>query len=193
MIEIIVACLIAFLCLVLVLVFFLTREVQTESGAAPVHPPVAGLSGACLQHSDVLLGRDDYLQMRNRPELKPVRERFWRDRRRIVLIWVGELERDVQLLWEFRRFLVRNGLHVALQEEVGILFTASWALLYLKLTRIIVFSFGPYVLRSVIRNVKLPVEQLSSRGAGLMARVPAEMKTQVERGWAEQVLILDLR
>ncbi len=114
-----------------------------------------------------------------------------RDRRRIALLWLSRLQRDVHIVWEFRRFLALNHFSVTVGEEIGIGCTACFALLYLEAARIIVFVCGPFALRKAIRNTKVPLELLSNCGAHLLARAPAALRTQLEQEWTQQVLAWD--
>src|SRR5713226_7609927 len=120
MVGIIVTFLVAVLGLCLLFVFCLRLDgtVSKHPHDNQSHVPVAGLSAVFLPSFDIIVGNDDYRKLRTRPELKSVREMFWRDRRRIVLMWLDELRKDVHILWKFRRFLVRNGLLVTFREEV---------------------------------------------------------------------------
>ena len=117
---------------------------------------------------------------------------FWRDRRRIVLLWLGELQKDVHTLWKFRRFLARNGLLVTFREEAGVVFAALLALLFLKVVRVAVFIFGPFVLHGALGNARLLVERLSTWGIAPLARVPAARKAEIEQEW-QQLLAMGIR
>ncbi len=165
------------------------KQVDTDKQA---HVPLAGLSAVFLPFH-VLLGNDDYCKLRTRPELKSVREMFWRDRRRIVLMWLGELQKDVHILWKFRRFLVRSGLVVPFREEAGVVFAALLALLCLKLVRAVVFFFGPFALPWALGNARLLVEQLSTRGVAPLAHVSAPKKAEIEQRWTQQLLAMGLK
>ncbi len=191
MAGIIVTFLAAFLGLCLLWLFSLQIERTNQGGAAQqAHPSVPGLSAAFFPDPEILFRKDDYYKLLATPELKSVGAKLLQDRRRIVLMWLRELERDVRLLWEFRRFLVRNGLHVTLREEVGVASTGLLALIYLKLIRTAIFLFGPFALPGGLRNAKSLVQLLSSRGVVLFASVPAPRKTEIERKWAQHLLLL---
>jgi hypothetical protein len=180
--------LVVFACLSLFLVLLLQPEPAAAPQESEVRDTIAGLSAANAQHFDMLFGDGDYRMLRARPELKSVCAKFRRDRRRIALLWLGELHSDVLLVWEFRRFLVRNGLPVTLREEAAIGFTGCLALAYLNAIRLTVVFCGPFVLSSALRSAKRPVERLSSRGAGLLARVPAPMRASLKQRWTQHVV-----
>lgn len=190
--EIIITFLVALLGLALLFAFSLRLNPKSGENAAvhQTHSPVPGLSSASFAHFDILIGKDDYHKLRARPELRSVRQKFWRDRRRITLMWLSELQRDIHTLWEFRRFLVRNGLRVTFQEEADLAFTASLALLYLRIIRVTVFILGPFTATVALKNARMLVQSLCSRGEALLARVPVLRKAEIEQGWAQHLLLL---
>lgn len=163
-----------------------TREVTFKE----VQASVPGLTASLFPDIEVLFGKDDYRKLRGTPELRPLGGRFRQDRRRIVLMWLSELEDDVRLLWEFRRFLVRNGLSVTLREEATVASAAGIALIYLRLSRAAVFLFGPFALPGALKNARSLVQRLSSREVILLARVPAPRKAEIEQKWAQHLLSL---
>src|SRR5690242_6568460 len=179
--------------LCLVFVFRDGGTASRKSSDNQVHVPLAGLSGASLPPFDIIVGKEDYDKLVKIPELKPVSEMFWRERRRVVLKWLGELQKDVHILWRFRRFLVRNGLLVTFREEVGIVFTGLLALVYLKVIRAAVFIFGPFALHGALENARLLVERLSIWGERAFARVPAARKAEIEQGWTQQLVAMGMR
>jgi hypothetical protein len=192
MTAIIVSVLVSLLGLLLLFVFF-TRVDGTSApthASKQSHSAIAGLSAVCGPDLEVLLGNSDYLKLRSRPELKVVCDRFRRDRRRIVLMWLGELQSDLKVLWKFRRFLAGNGLPVTLREEAAVASTALMALLYLKIVQASVVVFGPFAAFQALRNAKLRVEEVSTLGAALLAAVPDPRKEELAERWAEQRQIL---
>lgn len=192
MAGIIVTFLAAFLGLCFLWLFSLRVE-RTSKGDATLqqaHPSVPGLSATFSPDLEIFLRKDDYHKLLTTPELTSVAAKFLQDRRRIVLMWLGELEGDVRLLWEFRRFLVRNGLSVTLREEARVACTGFWALIYLRLIRAAIFLFGPFALPGALRNARSLVQLLASRGVVRLARVPASRKAEIERKWAQHLLVL---
>lgn len=175
------------------LLFFVPRSEQIPRNTEPARKPVsiAGLSTNTDIPLGVLFGTDDYRRLQTKPELKSTCVRLRQDRRRIALLWLGDLQRDVHLVWEFRRFLVRNGLTVTVWDEYRIGIAACLALVCLGAARIIVVTCGPFVLRRIGPNAVRPVELLSSRAAHLLVRAPAAIRTQLEQKWAAHVLTLN--
>jgi len=195
MVGIIVTFLVSALGLCLLFVFFLRHDgtVGKLPSDKQAHVPVAGLSAVFFPPFDIIVGNDDYRKLRSRPELKSVSEMFRRDRRRIVLMWLDELRKDVHILWEFRRFLVRNGLLVTFREEVRVIFTGLLALLYLKVVRAAVFIFGPFALHRALGKARMLVERLSIWGEAALARVPATRRAEIEQRWTQQLLAMGMR
>jgi hypothetical protein len=151
-----------------------------------------GLSAVRIEHFDILFNQRDYRKLSTRPELKPVHKRFRQNRRRIVLMWLRELQNDVHITWEFRRFLVRNGLRTTFRQEVNVLHAACSALLYLAIARACAFTLGPFALPGIFRNARGAVERLSGQGASLLDWLPEPKKTEIERKWAQRVLQLSV-
>jgi len=192
MAAIFVSILISVICLLLLFLFFIRTDAPAAETPAPKHIDlsIAGLSAVCILDLDTLLGDRDYRKLRGKPELRRTSERFRRDRRRIVLMWLEELRSDVNVLWQFRRFLVGDGLPVTFREEVTVASAALIALLYLKIVRIAVFILGPFATFHALRNAKILVEDLSILGGALLTRVPASRKAEIVERWAQHLRAL---
>jgi hypothetical protein len=189
MVGIFVTFFLAVLGLGLLLALCLLRD---ESESETVHKndvPIAGLSAIFLPF-EIILGKDDYRKLREKRELKPVRQKFWRDRRQIILTWLAELEKDCRTLWHFRCFLVRHDLRVTLREEIGIAMTAFFTLLCLHVVRTMVFLFGPFVLPWALHNTGLLTKRLFNLSVAPLARVSAPRKADIEHRWNEQLLAM---
>jgi hypothetical protein len=176
----------ALLCLFFLL--FLKSKRPPTPRESDVRSTIAGVSAASACDIETLFSDDDYRMLSARPELKPLRLEIRRDRRRIALAWLTRLQREVHIVWEFRRFLAANHFAVTVGEEVEIGSTACLALLYLHVVWVIVFVCGPFALRGGLRRAGAPVRWLSSRAARLLARAPAAVRMQLEQKWAQHVL-----
>lgn len=195
MIQIAVTFLVSLCGLALLFVFFLGfgRGKVQDNTLKQAYPFVAGLSAVYGPHFDALFQKEDYRRLRMKPELKSVCESFRRDRRRIALMWLAELRSDVRILWEFRRFLVRDGLRVTFREEAGVASAALLALLCVTVVRIAVSIVGPFALVAALRNARCVVERLSNRDAALLAQVPSPRKVEIEQRWSRQLEALGVR
>jgi len=180
------------LSLFLFLVLFLRPEEPIEAREPEIRDTIAGLSASNFHSFDMLFGNRDYRALRSKKELKAVSAKYRREHRRVALLWLGELQRDVRVVWEFRRFLVRNGLQVTFREEAAIACEACFAITYLNVASLSVFMFGPFALSGAVQSAKVPVEHLSKRGAGLLARAPATMRAQLQKRWNQHVVACDV-
>jgi hypothetical protein len=192
MTQIVLTLLLSFFGLVLLFAFLWKAEgtgAKDHGATTEDRLSVAGLSAASVPHLDALLGKDDYSKLRTRAELKSVSQRFLRDRRRIALLWLDELQTDLRTLWEFRRFLVRNGLQVTLREEAGVASAALVALIYLEIARAAVSILGPFALSGAMRNAGLLLQLLSRRSVAPLSRVEAARRAEIEAQWAHHLLL----
>jgi hypothetical protein len=180
--------LLVFTCLSLFLMLLLRPESAAALPESEIGDTIAGLSAASAQHFEILFGDVDYRALRSRQELKPISAGLRHDRRRIALLWLGELQRDVRIVWEFRRFLVRNGLSVTFREEAAIGCGACFALAYLNVLQITVFLCGPFVFSGAVRSAKFPVERLSGQGANLLCHAPDAVRAQLRSKWTRHVV-----
>jgi hypothetical protein len=188
MIEIAITLLVSAVCFcAFVFLFLFQGELPSEVDHA-CRSHVAGLKSVYFPPFDVLAGYEDYRALVRRPELKSVSTRFRKERRRIVLMWLQELRRDLRLVWEFRKFLVRNGLPVTLRDELAVGLTAFAALTYIGILSLTVFVVGPFVPRGVLRKVRAPVERLSIQSAALLSRTTNKTRLQIEEMWAQHLL-----
>lgn len=179
----------AWLC-VFFLVFLKSKRALTLD-ESEVRDSIAGISAASARDISPIFDDKDYQKLRARRELKSVWIELRRDRRRIALSWLGRLQREVGIVWEFRRFLAANHFAVTVREEIEIGCTACFALLYLRVAWVIVFACGPFALRGILRSSGAPVQRLSYRAARLLARAPAAARAQLEEQWAKHVLTLN--
>lgn len=185
--AIIVFFLLAFLCLVAFLFLLKPGELPDGRNAEAEAVAIAGLCAVRKDNFDLFFRSDDYRKLKARTELKDVRKRLRRDRRRIILMWFSDLRADIRLLWAFRRFSVRNGLHVTARDELNVALAGALALLYLECMRLVVFIAGPFVLPRMLRAANLPVEWLHAWTSRLLACAPGHVRVQIERKWADQL------
>jgi len=98
MIELVVASLCALACLCLIFVVFSgVRQSPAEPETSPRGRTLAGLSGASVEQLDLIFQSRDYRSLDGLPELTVARSRLRRDRRRIALLWLAELQDDVYM------------------------------------------------------------------------------------------------
>jgi len=180
--------------LFLVLIGFLFLSLGTR-GAPRNSPPaelpsIAGVSTTNAQFLNIAFAASDFQALRTRPELKPVWEKLRRDRRRIALLSLSDLQSDVYLLWEFRRFLARHGLASNVREELAIGFESCFALVLLEAAKFVVFARGPFAFAGMFRSARNSVDRITRLGAGILARAPATQRTGLTQQWALHVSTL---
>jgi hypothetical protein len=105
------------------------------------------------------------------------------DRRRLVLLWLGLLRRDVHTLWRFRRLLTRHGVSSGLMEELQLATSAILTLAIVNLLRVTVWAAGPFALAPLLDGAATRVEAASRRCAALLHRLPPSRLPEVQRAW----------
>jgi hypothetical protein len=178
-------------CLFWFLVFVTRREPRPSESEVIDHSALGGISTGNTVQLEILLGIDDYRKLKTRPELKLTCARLRQDKRRIALLWLDDLGRNVDLAWEFRRFLVGNGLTVTVRDEIEIGVGACLALACVSAARIIVLTCGPFALRSVGPSTIRCVTSVWGRAALLLSHVPAAARAQLQQKWTQHVLTLN--
>lgn len=185
--AIIIFFLLAFLCLTAFLLLLKPGELPDGRKAEAETLSIAGLCAVHNDDFDLFFRSDDYRRLKGRTELKNVRNRLRRDRRRIILMWFSDLHADVRILWAFRRFSVRNGLHVTAREELNVALAGALALVYLECMRLVVFIAGPFILPRMLRATNLPVKWLHAWTSRLLACAPGQLRVQIQQKWADQL------
>lgn len=188
MIEIAITIVISFFCFCAFIFLFARPREQFSERDLDTH--VAGLNAVHFSDFDILSGYRDYQVLLLRPELKSVRVKFRQDRRRIMLIWLKELQRDLQVIWQFRRFLVKNGLPITFRDELTVGFAAVASLFYVRIMRLTVFILGPFKPHRALRKTRTPIERLSVHSFALLARAPHETRAKIEEAWAKHLVAL---
>jgi hypothetical protein len=182
---------IALLVFVGVILFFVFLKIAIQ-GPAPSAPDsnailavrqIVHLNGLSFPNAQRFWDASEFQMLRSTPELRRVTVVFRKERQALALLWVGLLLDDVQNLWRFRRFLVRNGVHANIGEELQILQTAIVAVLFLNLLRILLRVAGPFALAGAAGQGRRLVERMSYASAGVLDRMPRAGWADVERDW----------
>ncbi len=168
---------------------FLKIAIQGPAATAPDSNAIMAvrqmvhLRGLSFPNAQRFWDPAEYEMLRSTPELSRVTMTFRRDRQTLALLWISLLLDDVNALWRFRRFLVRNGIHAQVSEELQILQTALGAVIFLNLLRIFVTVAGPFALAGAARRGRRLVERMSYASAGVLDRMPRAGWADVERDW----------
>lgn len=168
---------------------FLRIALQGPSHTAPDSSAVlavrqmVNLDGLSFASGLRLLDPSEFEMLRATAELREVAAAYRKERQALALIWIAMLRSDVQGLWRFRRFLVRNGVAATLSEETRIVSDAVRAMLFLSFLRVVILTFGPFAFSGAARNAHRMVERMSEASANVLDRLPRHGWPEIERAW----------
>jgi hypothetical protein len=172
---------------------FLKIALQGPSYTAPDTSAVVAvrqmvsLDGLSFTAGLRLLDPAEFDMLRATAELREVAAAYRKERQALALVWISLLRNDVNGLWRFRRFLVRNGVPATIGEELGVLSDAARATLFLSFLRIVIMAFGPFAFSGAARNAHRMVEQMSEASARVLDRTPRHGWPEIERAWQKGV------
>ncbi len=141
------------------------------------------LDGLSFPGAQRLLDPTEFHMLSSAGELKEVASVYRRERQALALLWISLLLNDVDGLWRFRRFLVRNGVQATVGEEMQILSDAVQATLFLSFLRVVIITFGPFAFSGAARNAQQMVERMSRSSASVLDRLPRHGWPEIERAW----------
>lgn len=168
---------------------FLKIAVQGPSSSAPDSSAVlavqqmVNLDGLSFAGAQRLLDPTEFHMLRSTAELREVAAAYRKERQALALLWISLLLNDVNGLWRFRRFLVRNGVPATAGEEAQILSDAVRATLFLGFLRIVIITFGPFAFSGAARSAERMVERMSRSSARVLDRLPRHGWPEIERAW----------
>lgn len=174
---------------VVLFLVFLKIALQGPSASAPDSSAVlavrqmVSLDGLSFAAGLRLLDSTEFDMLGSTPELREVAATYRKERQALALVWISLLRSDVNGLWRFRRFLVRNGVSATMGEEMQILSDAVRAMLVLTFLRVVIMTFGPFAFSGAARNAHRMVEQMSEASARVLDRMPRHGWAEVERAW----------
>ena len=154
-----------------------------DSAAGGILFEVVSLPGLSFKHAGILFDDSDYRTLERSSALKNVAWNLRRDRRKLVLLWLKLLRRDLGSLWRFRRLLTSYGVSGSLAEEFRVATAAIKGLTLLSFLSVVVAIAGPFVLTALLRNARLHVEKLSRSCASLLGRIPSSRWNEIQRAW----------
>ncbi len=168
---------------------FLKIAVQGPSSNAPDSSAVlavqqmVNLDGLSFAGAQRLLDPAEFHMLRSTAPLREVAAAYRKERQTLALLWISLLLNDVNALWRFRRFLVRNGVQATVGEEAQILSDAVRAMLFLSFLRIVIITFGPFAFSGAARSAQRMVEKMSRSSASVLDRLPRHGWPEIERAW----------
>jgi hypothetical protein len=172
---------------------FLKIAVQGPPASAPDSSAVLAvrqmvqLEGLSFAGGQRLLDPAEFRMLNSTAELREVAALYRKERQVLALLWISLLQEDVNGLWRFRRFLVRNGVPATLREEVQILSAAIRAVLFLTFLRAIVRTMGPFAFSGGAQDARLLVEKMSYASASVLGRLPRNGWPEIERNWQKSL------
>ena len=173
---------------------FLKIAVRGPSSSAPEPSAVlavqqmVNLGGLSFAGGQRLLDPTEFDMLLSTAELREVAAEYRKERQALALLWISLLLNDVNGLWRFRRFLVRNGVPATMGEEIQILSDALRATLFLSFLRIVILTFGPFAFSGAARNAHQVVEKMSHSSASVLNRLPRHGWPEIERAWHKGVV-----
>lgn len=184
----------AFVVMGVVLFFvFLKLAIQGPPTVAPDSTAIlavrqmVNLHGLSFAGAQRLWDPTELDMLQSTPELREVAMAFRRERQAMALQWTGLLLDDVNSLWRFRRYLVRNGVPAKLSEELQIFQTAAMAVAFLTCLRVILRLAGPFAVAGTARRARRMVEKMSYASAGVLDRLPRTGWADLEQGWQKSL------
>jgi hypothetical protein len=168
---------------------FLKIAVQGPASSAPDSSAVqavqqmVSLDGLSFPGGHRLLDPAEFHMLQSTEELREVAAAYRKERQALALLWISMLLNDVNGLWRFRRFLVRNGVPATMGEEMQILSDAVRATLFLSFLRMVILTFGPFALSGAARNAQYVVQKMSHSSASILNRLPRHGWPEIERAW----------
>ena len=164
-----------------------SRSRDEEPQAAGTLLEVVSLPGLGFKQAAILFDDSDYRILQGVPALKNTAWHLRRDRRRLALLWLKLLRRDLSLLWRFRRLLTSYGVSASPVEELRVATTAIMGHVMLSGLSVLIMVSGPFVLSALSRNPRLHVEKLSRSCAWLLGRIPPARWSEIQIAWTARL------
>lgn len=156
---------------------------REEPEAAGTLFEIVSLPGLGFRHAAMLFDDSDYRTLRRVPALKNDAWHLRHDRRRLVLLWLRLLRKDLSSLWRFRRLLTSYGVSSSMGEELRIAAAAITGLVLLSCLSVFITVAGPFVLTGLLRNAHSQVEKLSCSCVSLLGRIPSTRWSEIQHAW----------
>jgi hypothetical protein len=154
-----------------------------DSSAMSAVSQMVKLEGIAFAHPRLLLDDTEYQILLATPELHRIAKKLRKERQELVLLWISVLQNDLITLLRFRRFLIRRGVPVGLQEELQTLQRFVLTLVVLNTLKISIRMVGPFALPSTTRHAGRLVDRMSRGVALVLSRIPAAGWPEIERTW----------
>ncbi len=144
---------------------------------------IVSLPGLDFAHAPALFQDADYRWILQNAGPRSVAKQLRRDRRRLALSWLRQLQTDVFVLWRFRRLLTTLGVPSTIREEAGVAGKALGVLLLLLGLRLFVALFGPFSFGRMAAGIQSGVRHFSRGCSATLGRVPMYKLPELEEYW----------
>jgi hypothetical protein len=144
---------------------------------------VVDLPGLNFKQAGILFDDSDYRILHGVSALKNIAWNLRRDRRRLALLWLKLLRKDLSSLWRFRRLLASYGASAGPEEELGVATAATLGFVMLWCLSAVILIGGPFVLPALMRSARYQVQKLSLSCARLLGRIPQARWGEIQDAW----------
>jgi hypothetical protein len=144
---------------------------------------IISLPGLDFLYAGFLFQESDYRWILRETGQRSVAQQLRRDRRRLALFWLKQLQIDVLALWRFRRLLTTVGIPSSIREEAGVAGKAVAVLFLLLGLRLFVALFGPFFFGRMAAGIQSGVQHLSRGCGATLGRVPMCKLAELEEYW----------
>jgi hypothetical protein len=175
---------ICFLASLLALLLWEPLTEQANSSAQTAVAQMINLEGLSFTSVERLLDESEYVILKSKHNLSEFATDLRRDRRKLLLLWLSMVLRDLKSLRRFRHFLIQQGASTTVKEEWAIWKSMTFAVILLQSLRLSVSVLGPYIPAKMIRRARNSVDLMSKATATVLGRIPSAAWPDIERQWA---------
>jgi hypothetical protein len=173
-----------------VLLVYLTYAVRssrqenapTSEAVRTLHRFVS-LESLDFRHASALFDPTDCYAIASEPHLAETAAEYRGGLRLLALDWLRVQQRDLILLWRFRRLLTSYGAFDGVRSEAAIACRALSILCFLAALRMCVVFAGPFAVRATTSKARELVYAFSVSCAIALGRIPPYQLSAVEASW----------
>jgi hypothetical protein len=145
-----------------------------------------GLPSLDFKHASALFDPADYKLIVSDPRLAQTAAQLREDRRHLALEWLKLLEKDIFLLWRFRRLLTVAGVFEGVQAEVATAGRVILIVLLIAGLRMSVAIAWPFAFSATASRARESVRSFSLYCATAVGRMPIYQLNALEQRWRER-------
>jgi hypothetical protein len=159
------------------------QEVTPTSEAVRTLHRFVSLESLDFRHASALFDPTDYYAIASDPHLAETAAGYREGLRLLALDWLRIQQRDLILLWRFRRLLTSYGAFDGVRSEAAIACRALSILCFLAALRMSVAVAGPFAFRATTSKAREFVYAFSVSCAIALGRIPVYQLSAVEASW----------